>query len=139
MSDYLSHLAATGLNQSQGFQFRAGELRPRLASHFEPIGLIFQVNALLESMEETIETEPADRVFPPTRAKSMSFDSSLPSKRFRPPIESEALSHRSGEPITRRRPETSSTESQPSEQAVSEPGIDGAQAPDDASTVEAPV
>jgi hypothetical protein len=36
VSDYLTNLAAKSINQSHGFRFLAGELRPRLASRFEP-------------------------------------------------------------------------------------------------------
>jgi hypothetical protein len=36
VSDYLASLAARNVNQNQGLRFLAGELRPRLASRFEP-------------------------------------------------------------------------------------------------------
>jgi hypothetical protein len=37
VSDYLANLVARNINKSRGFQFTAGELRPRLASRFEAL------------------------------------------------------------------------------------------------------
>lgn len=61
MSDYLDHLAAVGLNQTRGFQFNRGELRPRLASQFEPAVPNASPAAWIDDEIDEVEIASADQ------------------------------------------------------------------------------
>jgi hypothetical protein len=73
MSDYLASLAARSINQNRGVRFLRGELRPRLASRFEPpfVGAAPLVEEGIEQESiapEVPSTSPLTHLFyPPDR------------------------------------------------------------------------
>jgi len=79
VSDYLDHLASVSLSQTRGFQFNPSELRPRLASQFEPAVPNASPAAWVDDEVDEVESPSVDRASSRSRMISGQARVSAPS------------------------------------------------------------